>query len=291
METILNLGAARVFYDGILAEPRLDHPEGLAVHRDGSVWCGGERGQVYRIEADGGSMEQVAQAEDGFSHGMAFDADDDLYVCDLKHAAVMRLDTESGSFEWFAEGANGRGISICNYPALDAEGRLYVSDSHAFKEPGPGIFRFDPDGSGELWYDEPINFANGLAFSPDGDHLYVAETFGRAIFRIRIEEDGSAGAREEVARLPGVLPDGLAFDTAGNLYVACYEPSQVLRVAPNGAVVRLIWDEEAHLFCHPTNLAFRGNVLFTTNLGRWHITAIDTEAEGLPLYGGYGSDR
>jgi gluconolactonase len=287
METVLDLDAARVFYDGILAEPRLDHPEGLAVHRDGSVWCGGERGQIYRIEADGSSIEQVASS-DGFCHGMAFDADDNLYVCDLKHAAVMRLDARSGALETFADGADGRRISICNYPAFDAEGRLYVSDSHAFKEPGPGIFRFDPDGSGELWYNEPINFANGLALYDN--HLYVVETFGHAIFRIPVEDDGSAGAREEVARLPGVLPDGLAFDTDSYLYVACYEPSQVLRLAPDGTVARLIADEEAHLLCHPTNLAFRGHVLFTTNLGRWHITAIDTEAEGLPLYGGYSSE-
>jgi gluconolactonase len=290
METILDIGAARVFYDGILAEPRLDHPEGLAVHRDGSVWCGGERGQVYRIEADGSSIEQIASS-DGFCHGMAFDREGNLYVCDLKHAAVMKLDAESRALGRFADGADGRGINICNYPAFDAEGRLYVSDSHAFKEPGPGIFRFDPDGSGELWYDEPINFANGLAFSPDGKHLYVAETFGNAIFRVPLEVDGSAGAREEVAHLPGVLPDGLAFDTEGYLYVACYEPSQVLRIAPAGTVARLIGDEEAHLLCHPTNLAFRGSVLFTTNLGRWHITAIETAAEGLPLYGGYGIER
>jgi gluconolactonase len=287
METVLDISAARVFYDGILAEPRLDHPEGIAVHRDGSVWCGGERGQVYRIEADGSSMEQIASS-DGFSHGMAFDADDNLYVCDLKHAAVMKLDTKSGSLERFAD---GRRINICNYPAFDAGGRLYVSDSHAFKKPGPGILRFDPDGSGELWYGEPINFANGLALNPEGNYIYVAETFGHAIFRVRIEDDGCAGAREEVAHLPGVLPDGLAFDDEGNLYVACYEPSQVLRVAPDGTVACLIRDEEAHLLCHPTNLAFRGNVLFTTNLGRWHITAIDTAAEGLPLYGGYGSER
>jgi sugar lactone lactonase YvrE len=291
METILGLDAARVFYDGILAEPRLDHPEGLAIHRDGSVWCGGERGQVYRIEADGSSIEQVAQAEDGFSHGMAFDKEDNLYVCDLKHRAVMRLDAKSGAYEVFAGGADGCRISISNYPAFDAEGNLYVSDSHAFKEPGPGIFRFSADASGELWYDEPVNFANGLAFSPEGDHLYVAETFARAIFRIPIEGDGSAGSREEVVRLPGALPDGLAFDRAGNLYVGCYEPSQVLRVTPDGTVERLIRDEEAHLLCHPTNLAFRGSVLFTANLGRWHITAIETSVEGLPLYGGYSSRR
>jgi gluconolactonase len=291
METVLDISAGRVFYDGLLTEPMLDHPEGLAVHRDGSVWCGGERGQVYRIEPDGRSIEQVARTEGGFSQGMAFDADDNLYVCDLKHAAVLRLDTKSGSLETFADGADARGINICNFPAFDAAGNLYVSDSHAFKEPGPGIFRFDPGGSGGLWYGEPVNFANGLALSPEGDYLYVAETFGHAIFRIPIQEDGSAGAREEVAGLPGALPDGLAFDTTGNLYVACYEPSQVLRVDRDGVVECLIRDEEAHLLCHPTNLAFRDNVLFTTNLGRWHISAIETVAEGLPLYGGYGARR
>jgi gluconolactonase len=289
METVLDIDAAEVFYDGLLTEPRLDHPEGLAVHRDGSLWCGGERGQIYRIEPDGSSMEQIASS-DGFSQGMAFDAEDNLYVCDLVHAGVMKLDTQSGSLEKFANGTEERGINIANFPVLDAERRLYVSDSHAFKDPGPGIFRFNPDGSGELWYDEPVNFANGLAFSPNRRYLYVAETFGNAVFRLPIEDDGSPGTREEVASLPGVLPDGLAFDMADNLYVACYEPSQVLRISPEGKVERLIGDEEAHLFCHPTNLAFRGSTLFTTNLGRWHITAIETAVEGLPLYGGYGNE-
>ena len=49
MQTELDTSLARIFYDGLLTEPRLDHPEGLAVHRDGSAWCGGERGQIYRI--------------------------------------------------------------------------------------------------------------------------------------------------------------------------------------------------------------------------------------------------
>jgi hypothetical protein len=43
----------------------------------------------------------------------------------------------------------------------------------------------------------------------------------------------------------------LVFDAEGNLYVACYEPSQVLRVTPDGTVECLIRDEEAHLLCHP----------------------------------------
>lgn len=288
MSDVLGTKAASVFYDGLLTEPRLDHPEGLAVHRDGSVWCGGERGQIYRIEPDGGSLEQVASSG-GFSQGMAFDKNDNLFVCDLKHRAVLKLDTGTGELEEFADGADGRKIGICNFPAFDGEGALYVSDSHGFKEPGPGIFRFEPDGTGELWYAEDVDFANGLAISPDGRHLYVAETFGNSVFRIPIRENRSSGEREEVASVPGALPDGLAFDTGGNLYVACYEPSRVLRVTPDGRVETLIGDEEAHLFCHPTNLAFRDGTLFTTNLGRWHVTAIETSARGLPLYGGYGS--
>ncbi|MGH3146268.1 MAG: SMP-30/gluconolactonase/LRE family protein, partial [Rubrobacter sp.] len=157
MDSMLDIGAARVFYDGLATDPMLDHPEGLAVHRDGSVWCGGERGQVYRIEPDGYSMKQVASSS-GFSQGMAFDGEDNLFVCDTRLGKVMRLDAKSGAYESFAEGAAGLGISICNDLAFGPDGSLYVSDSHAFKEPGPGIFRFAPDGTGELWYDEPADF-------------------------------------------------------------------------------------------------------------------------------------
>jgi gluconolactonase len=285
-DMILDKSAAQVLYDGMLTDPQLDHPEGVAVHQDGSVWCGGERGQIYRISADGSSMAQVASTG-GYCLGMAFDKEDNLYVCDLKHQAVIRVDAKSDTTDKFATDADGRSLRIPNFPIFDDAGRLYVSDSHAFKEPGPGIFRFDPDGKGELWYAEPLNFANGLALSPDGRYLYVSETFGNTVSRISIEDDGSAGAREEVASLPGVLPDGLAFDVDGNLYIACYEPSQVLHVASDWTVARLIGDEEAHLFCHPTNLAFRNGTLFTTNLGRCHLTSIQTMAEGQPLYGGY----
>ncbi len=290
MDMILDKSVARGFYDGMLTDPQLDHPEGVAVHRDGSVWCGGERGQIYRISADGSSMEQVASTG-GYCLGTAFDKEDNLYVCDLKHQAVMKVGAKGDTIDKFATDADGRGLRIPNFPVFDDAGRLYVSDSHAFKEPGPGIFRFDPDGKSEIWYAEPINFANGLALSPDGRYLYISETFGNTVSRIPIEDDGSAGVREEIAFLPGVLPDGLAFDVEGNLYIACYEPSQVLHVAPDGAVARLIGDEEAHLFCHPTNLAFRDGTLFTTNLGRCHITAVETTAEGLPLYGGYRGER
>jgi gluconolactonase len=275
--------AVSVFIDGTLTDPQLDHPEGLAVHPDGSVWCGGERGQIFRVEPDGTSMTQVATT-DGFCLGMAFDPTaEHLYVCDNKHAAVFRLTVATGAVERFADGATAGRFKIPNYPAFGADGRLYVSDSHAFGVPGPGVWRVDPDGRSELWYDRDVNFANGLAVSADGRWLWVAETFAHKVFRIPIEDDGAAGEREDVAELPGSWPDGLAFDVAGNLYVGCYEPSRVLRISPSGEVETLYHDLSAHMLAHPTNVAFRGTTMFTSNLGRWHLTRLEVGIEGTPL--------
>ena len=275
--------AVSVFIDGMLSEPQLDHPEGLAVHPDGSVWCGGERGQIFRVDPDGTAIVEVGSTE-GFSLGMAFDrAAKHLYVCDLKHAAVFRVDTTTGAVERFADGAPAGTFKIPNYPAFDAVDRLYVSDSHAFGVPGPGVWRVDPDGRAELWYDRDIIFANGLAVAADGRSLFVAETFASKVFRVPIHVDGSAGQREDVAQLHGSLPDGLALDVEGNLYVGCYEPSRVLRIPPSGQVETLYHDVTAHTLAHPTNVAFRGTTMFTSNLGRWHLTRLEVEVEGLKL--------
>jgi sugar lactone lactonase YvrE len=266
---------ARVLVDGALSDPRLDHPEGVAVAADGSVWCGGERGQIYRVDPEAGTLEEVASTG-GFCLGLAFDARGDLFVCDAEHGAVFRL--SSGGLDRFADGFRNP-----NALAFDGQGRLYVSESHARGEPGPGLFRFAPDGTGGLWHDEPLHFANGLALAPDGSALYVAETWAHAIVRVAITADGEPGEREVVARLDGVLPDGLAFDALGRLYVACYEPSQILRLESDGAPTVIARDEHAHLLCHPTNVAFRGTELIAANLGRWHLTAIEVGTTGVPL--------
>ena len=279
---LLDPGRASVFFDGTVTDPQLDHPEGVAVHRDGSVWCGGELGQVFRVDPDGGSITQVASTG-GFCLGMAFGPGGDLFVCDLKHACVFRVETATGRVERFADGAGDRPLRIPNSPAFDADGRLYVSDSHQFDRPGPGVFRFGPDGRGELWYGGELVFANGLAVAPDGRHLYVAETFANRVSRIPVGDDGAAGTPELVAATPGAWPDGLAFDVEGNLYVGCYEPSQVLRVDPAGRVEVLFREWSAHLLAHPTNLAFRGTTMFTANLGRWHLTRLEVGVEGLAL--------
>jgi gluconolactonase len=277
------IGAMSVLCDGTVTEPRLDHPEGVAVHPDdGSIWCGGERGQIYRIEPDGGGREVVAST-DGFCLGLAFNHHAELFVCDLKHAAVFRLDTRRGDLERFADGVPGHRFRNPNWPAFDHLGRLYVSDSWSPAEPGPGIVRLNPDGTGELWHAGPFRFANGIAFDADCRRLYVAETHRSTVSAVPLLEGGDAGAARDVVELTGVLPDGLAVASDGSLVVACYEPSRILRVHADGEVSVVADDPTAHTLCHPTNVAFAGDALIRANLGRWHLTRIEVGLRGLPL--------
>lgn len=282
MEPALPFETGSVFFDATLGPVRLQHPEGLAA--DGAIWCGGEGGEIYRIEPDGSGIELIASTG-GFTLGLAFDPQGRLYTCDLGHKVVFRLDPATRQLQRFAAGGDGAAIGIPNYPVVDAaRGYLYVSDSHQFGTPGPGVWRFDLEsGAGSLWYDQPLNFANGMALSPDRQWLYVAETFARRVSRIPIRDDGAAGSAEVFVDGIERLPDGLAFDVSGNLYIACYEPSRLYRASPTGAIELLYDDPEAHMLCHPTNCAFRGTDLFTSNLGRWHITRIPIGMAGAPL--------
>ena len=127
MAGFIRPGDVRVFLEALTGEVRLDHPEGIAVHPDGSIWCGGEHGQVYRVESDGSTFEQVASTG-GFCLGIAFDIRANLFICDLHHRAVMRMDAENLRVEKFSSGVPGHDFRIPNFPAFDAAGRLYVSE-------------------------------------------------------------------------------------------------------------------------------------------------------------------
>lgn len=277
-EPVHGIDECEILVDGTLGELRLDHPECVTIGPDGAVWCGGEQGQIYRVERDGSGLREVARTG-GFSLGIAFGPDGHLYVCDLATASVLRLEVSTGEFVTFATGTADRPFVTPNFPAFDAEGRLYVSDSGAQGVTGPGIYRFTPDGSGELWHSGPLNFANGLAFSPDGGALFVAETFAEKITRIAIEADGSAGEATTLAKVEA-LPDGVAAAPDGTVYVGCYEPSQILRIDPDGTVRTLVHDPTAHVLCHPTNIALAGTTLLASNLGRWHITTLSLTGKG-----------
>lgn len=279
---LLPLERATVLFDGCFAEPRLQHPEGVAVGPDGWIWCGSENGEILRVAPDGSAIERVASTG-GFTLGLAFDGAEALFVCDNRHAAVFRLDLATRVLARFTP----PGIRIPNYPVVDRRwNRLLVSDSHDFAAPGPGVYAYDlRSGAGGLWYDRPLVFANGMALEAGGAALLVCETFARRIVRIPIDAEGAAGAAAVWSDdLPG-LPDGIAFAADGALFCGCYEPSRILRIPPGGGPAAVyVEDPTAHLLAHPTNVAFDGATLYAANLGRWHLTRIATDTEAAPLW-------
>ena len=277
IKPLLDLSSARVFFEAGAGPLRLDHAEGVAVHADGSVWCGGEAGQVYRITPDGSAIELRVGGGDGFTLALAFGPDGLLYYVDLERRAVWRLDPAGGDPTPFVDGSiGGRELILPNALAFDGAGNLYLTESYSPTEPGPGVYRVDPDGSGALWSPGPFLFANGVAVAPDDSAVYVAETWSRRVTRVPMLPDGSAGEPELYVELPGVLPDGLGFGPDERLYVACYQPSQIIVVDPDRSASVLVRDDDAMVLAHPTNIAFRGSTAFCANLGRWHITAIET---------------
>lgn len=276
MKPVLAIERATVFFDGLSSEPRLNHPEGIAIDSDGNIWCGGEEGEIFRIERAGASVERVARTG-GFALGIALDASGYLYMCDMKLACVYRLHIATGQLIAFARGSGERTMECPNYAVVDEQsGYLYVSDS---RMSGPGVWRFRLDtGEGDLWYAGDCVFANGLALHPEGNDLYVVETFASRISRIPILPDGTAGPKEEALLLPDTVPDGLAFDQEGRLYISCYEPSCIYRYDLQGAPELLIHDKMCLTLDRPTNIAFRGtHELFCANIGANHVSLIDLQ--------------
>ena len=264
----------------------LDHAEGIAWGLDGYAYAGGEAGQLYRIDIEGKELAQFADTG-GFVLGMALDASHNIYACDIGSKCVQKI-TPGGVVTTYSTGAPDEPFRTPNYPAFDSQGNLYVCDSGDWKSDNGLIYKVRPGGEAEVWDRSLKEFPNGLCLGPNEDYLYVAMSLNppRAS-RIKIEADGSAGAEETLVELPGSVPDGVAFDTDGNLYVACYRPDRIYRLTPSGELDVLAEDYEGTVIACPTNIAFCGrklDILLSANLGRWHLTRYEAGATGLALH-------
>lgn len=263
----------------------LDHPECVAVGPDGALYAGGEAGQIYRIDVHSGEIATIAVL-DGFILGIALDGDGNVYACDTTHGCVWVVDPEGHSAQ-LTTGTPSRPMRIPNYPAFDAQGNLYVSDSGAWDEVSGCIFRVRPDGATEVWSESAPHFTNGLAIAPDGSSLYVAESTLPGVTRVPIHPDGAAGDAEVMIVMPATVPDGLAFDESGALYIACYRPDAIYRWRPNEAYELIASDDRGTDFAAPTNVAFGGpgrSDLYVASLARWHISRIRHLTPGLALH-------
>lgn len=253
----------------------LDHPECVCTAADGTLYAGGEAGQVYRITQDG--RQTVHGLTDGFILGIALDDDGAIHACDLKHQAVMRISPDGSVIER-SRGMAQRAMVIPNYGVFDTDGNLYVSDSGDYWHPsGTGcIYVIAPNGDTWQFHPGPLRFPNGLAIDPTSRWLYVVLSTACCVVRLPLDQ---SDAEPEVTHRcpPGTVPDGLAFASDGSLLIGCYKPDAVLLGQTNGRVETLFEDPTGELLSRPTNVALHDGKAYIANLGGWHITAVDTE--------------
>ena len=279
---ILNVQDAVSYCVGGFGEG-LDHPECVAWGCDGYAYAGGEGGQLYRIDTNVGSFEEFTNVG-SFVGGICQDGNFNIYVCS---GGVVKKVDQSGNVSVYSDGTESTKMLTPNYPAFDSNGNLYVSDSGEWGEDTGRMFKINSDGEAQIWSEDIRSFPNGIALSETGDFLYVVVSLNSPrIERIPILEDGSAGPAELVVELPLSVPDGIAFDTEGNLYISCYRPDRIYRLSVDGELEILVEDYEGTLMAAPTNIAFCGSRrddLLSANLGRWHISRYEIDAVGIPI--------
>jgi gluconolactonase len=262
-----------VFCDG------LDHPEGLAFDDERALWAGGELGQIYRIDPSGHSKEIVRLG--GFCLGLTFSARQELWVCNSGLHALMKVD-RSGKLLQTLDRVGDRRLMTPNFSVFDHQGNLYFSDSGEWDRNNGCLYRLRANGQAELLAGS-FAFANGLAMSSDDRHLFLVESQRDRVLRIPIQADMSLGEPEVYVENMARIPDGLAFDAVGNLYVTCYATDCIYRVTPERTVQLLAFDPEGTRIARPTNAAFGGPAhddLYVANLGRWHIGRVHLGTSG-----------
>lgn len=260
----------------------LRHPEGVCwMPEQQLLYAGGEGGELYRFDLDARSVETVATVSGGSMLGLAADGDGALYVCDVGNGCVQQI-TADGEVRRY-----GDPIGYPNYPAFDSEGRLWVSDSGAWGQPTGGIVRIDRDGRTHRIL-ESLHFANGIAVH--GEWLYIVESTWPRIVRIPL----AGGDLEPVVVLDRAVPDGIAFDAEGGLWIGCWQPNRVYRLDPAGELHIVIDDWSGVYAPTPTNLAFAGpglDVLVLASLGTSTVNACDPGFAGAPLHRPTGLTR
>lgn len=214
---------------------------------EGPVWD--ERGFLYVSDEEqnkifkvfgGGRKEEVISLGD--PDGNTYDRQGNLIDCASVLRAIISV-TPDGKYTILADKFEGRKFNSPNDVIVGPDGALYFTDptldlpkGEKQEVPFQGVYRLDRNGGVRLLTNE-LTQPNGLAFSPDGKHLYVDDSKQRNIRVYDVNPDESLDHGRIFGAEPGAkgegVPDGMRVDQAGNLYVT----------GPKGI---WIWDSEGH---------------------------------------------
>ena len=155
--------------------------------------------------------------------------------------------------------------SRMNDAKCDPAGRLWAGTMALDLAPGAGsLYRILPDHSFTRVVDQ-VTCSNGLGWSPEGDRMYYIDTFagGVDVFDFEVETGEALNRRRLASVTPTEVPDGLAVDSEGYIWVAVFGDACIRRYSPDGQLAD--WLELPGR--QPTSVAFGGD-----DLGDLYIT-------------------
>lgn len=278
-ELPLPIEALETFAEG------LDHPEGICETLDGTIYVGGEAGQLYRIERDGSPTELLRT--NGFMLGLAADAAGRIYAVDVGSRCVWRFDPSSGECVEFTAGSTDRPLTAPNWGAFGPDATFYLSDSGGWGAGDGCLWRVPAGGAAEIWSEESSAFPNGLAVNGDGTRLYVLESYPGALVAFAIRPDGSPGPRELLCVMDPAVPDGIALATDGSMFISCYRPDVIYQWSETDGLRKFAEDPRGTVLAAPTNVILTGpkrDQIVVPNIGRWHLTRMPSGVSGERLH-------
>ncbi len=252
----------------------VDHVEDLAFEADGTVWCGGEEGQVYRGRLDG-APEIVARTP-GRTYGFALGPDGACYCADVADPGIYRIDSE-GEVERVSAGTGDRPALLPNDLAFLPSGELLFSDSGNWGGDDGCIYAVGPDGSTRVVDTTCAAYPNGLCASPDGSEVAVVESTLPGVSVLSLGADGSLSDRRVLVELPGTVPDGLLYDNEGRLLISFWSPDAVVRLEADGELTTVVNDPLRVALNQPTNIGFvpGTNRLVAANIGDRYLSVFE----------------
>ena len=259
--------------------------EGVAVAADGSVYFSdipsgeGTSGQVHKFDPKTRKTTVHCSAS-GKSNGLMFDRDGRLIACCGANNGLMALCEilPNGKVKVLTGKFNGGHYLSPNDLVILPDGMIYFSDPRYVgdekeEQDQMAVYRYNPaNGSVKLAIGaDQVEKPNGIALSPDGATLYVAEnnntTNGRMTLNaFTIHGDGSLGPKKVIVDFGAEAGiDGMTIDVQGNIYAAVRSTNRFGIVIYTASGLELAYIPTETL---PTNCCFgtgaEANVLYVT---------------------------
>jgi gluconolactonase len=238
--------------------------EGGALAGDGALLFSDIGNRIMRYDANTGALT-VFRSPSGRANGLIFDPKGRLVAAEGANTGGGRrvsVTETDGTVRTLADGYKGKRFNSPNDVAVDAKGRVYVSDPrYVGSEPREldfeAVFRIDPDGT-VTPLETTAKKPNGVAVSPDGKTLYVADNgpARRALLALDLGDDGSVSrprVLHDFGRNRGI--DGMTVTVDGRVVAAAGSGATagVYVFTPDGKLTGVIPVPES-----PTNVEFGG---------------------------------